>query len=216
MIETADVTAVETSGPTITKSFAAVLRDRLPGWSILPVLEWLASEGQRIDEPNDFTLALALRMHRAKAPIVRLRLSSKTLDPDRPGWSAVWHLGQPSDRNRVARFGFEKRASYIDSPISIVDRTKKPYHVALDSAHMTGAHPILKELAAQGVTDYLILPVRSKIGSASMALATDRMNGFSEFDLHKFCLLTDVIAPMLELAIKTDRADDFTHSNLSN
>ena len=131
--------------------FEHVLVDRLAGWSTVQVMEWAVKTGRHLTDVNDFTQQLATRMLEVHAPIIRLRLSIRTDNKHTPGWSAVWQLGQPFEPDRIARPGFLKRSSYLLSPLSVVDKTQKPYRVQLDGDNISDAHAILRELALKGL-----------------------------------------------------------------
>lgn len=179
-----------------------VLGDRLQGWRIVPILNWLAGVGRHLADANELTRQLALEMVSANAPIVRLRLSVRTHDENRPGWSAVWQLGRPLDRDRLARPGFLATDSYRGSPLSVVDQTQQPYRMRLDRGAVDDAHQTLRDLAAQGATDYLALPLRlDSLPLATIVLVTDRLDGFTSEDLKKFAVLVAAVAPVFEAVI---------------
>jgi len=177
-----------------------VLSDRLGGWPIVPVLNWMAQTGRHLTDANDLTRLLALQMVDVNAPIVRLRLTIRTNDEDVQGWSAVWQLGQPFEPDRIAQPGFLNRKAYHLSPLSVVDQTQELYRVQLDRDGVKNAHAVLRELAAQGATDYVALPLRiASPGLASIVLVTERLDGFTCEDIRKFAVLASIIAPTFEV-----------------
>jgi adenylate cyclase len=62
--------------------------------------------------------------------------------------------------------------------------------------------PILEELAAEGVTDYIALPLELSDGRRiAVTLATDQEYGFSRSDLVTLESLTGLLAPLLEIHV---------------
>lgn len=171
------------------------------GWALAPVLSWLFREGRFLDDPNELTQALALRLVEAGAPLVRLRLSLRADGPRLAGWAAVWTRGQPPDRDRVARTGLQRSPAYIGSPLEHIDRTGTPFRLRLEPAVPAAAHPLLHRLAAQGATDYLALPMPFADGRmASLVAVTDRCGGFGAADTGKLEALAEALSPVLEAA----------------
>ena len=184
------------------KVIAATLADRTPGWPIVGTLAWLASEGRFLDDPNELTRQLGDHLNSAGAPLIRLRLSVR-FDDDLPikGWAAVWQLGHPFQADRIGGPDLKSSPGYIGSPLEILDRTRQPFRTRLDREALNGAHRILKELAAQGATDYVALPMPYASGHlASMVIVTDRIGGFQKSDISKFKVLALTLASALEAA----------------
>ena len=69
----------------------------------------------------------------------------------------------------------------------------------------------MSELAAQGASDYLAIPLRVySIGLASLVVVTDRIGGFDEKDMVKFGVLAEAIAPVFELVELRRRSKERT------
>ncbi len=89
----------------------------------------------------------------------------------------------------------------------MVDQTQEPYRVKLDVEGIENAHAVLAELAAQGATDYVAIPLRiTSFGLASIALVSDRLDGFTAEDLKKFAVLASAIAPTFEAVFQHRRS----------
>ncbi|MDJ0949528.1 MAG: adenylate/guanylate cyclase domain-containing protein [Alphaproteobacteria bacterium] len=179
----------------------SVLTGTDEGWAPAPILDWLFREGRFLTDPNELTRELGIRMHEAGAPIVRLRLAMRTLHPLLAGWSAVWQASGELERDRVATHGLERKASYVGSPLAHVRRTRTSFRRRLDASLGATDHALLHDLAAQGATDYLAMPLVFTTGqSAAMVVVTDRAGGFTETDLSKFEALAVIVSPILEVA----------------
>lgn len=171
------------------------------GWALAPVLDWLFHDGRFVPDPNDLTAALGERLAAAGAPVVRLRLSMRTLHPLLTGWSAVWEKGGRLERDRVATHGLEQRASYVGSPLERVASTRQPFRRRLEAGLEAADHRLLHELAAQGATDYLAVPLLFTTGqTAAMVVVSARPGGFEDDDLAKMDLLAAALSPILETA----------------
>jgi adenylate cyclase len=90
--------------------------------------------------------------------------------------------------------------AFIGSPAERMLAADAPVRYRLDRL-APGAHRLLHELAAEGGTDYLMLPLRFSDRSRNvLAVATDRPGGFGTGDLAEFERLSHAAAAVLEIA----------------
>lgn len=64
-------------------------------------------------------------------PIWRSSLGIETLHPEDAGGQLVW-LAEEAPKAMVFYHGVENTSSYLDSPLRIVDETRKPFRTRLD------------------------------------------------------------------------------------
>lgn len=168
-------------------------------WATAPILDWLYREGRFLADPNDLTRELAERMVAEGAPLMRLRLAMRTLHPLLAGWSAVWEAGGRLERDRVATHGLERKSSYVGSPLERLVKTRTAVRRRLDGGLGPEDHTVLHELAAQGATDYLALPLPFTTGqAAAMVVVTGRSGGLSDADVAKCEAVAAAMTPILE------------------
>jgi adenylate cyclase len=168
-------------------------------WSLQPVVDWLFSEGRLIERDDAFLLELAHRLRAAGAPIERLVVSLLTLNPEFMAVTCTWL----ASTDRVRRFETERRIRetdrYIGSPMQQLYDTRKRVRQNLTDLP-EDAHSAYVELAEDGFTDYLALPILFAGGlGASMILSTRARAGFSEHDIENFRRLRDYCTPSFEV-----------------
>lgn len=168
-------------------------------WSIGPVIDWLLREGRLTADPVALVDGLAAQLLRAGAPLWRLRLGFFTIHPQVAAWAYVWKRGE---KTQIERFphGVRQSAAFIGSPAQRMMDSGAPVRYRL-GALAEADHRLLHELAAEGGTDYLLLPLRFSDGSRNVfAVATDIGRGFGARDLAHFEQLSHALGAALEAA----------------
>lgn len=127
----------------------------------------------------------------AVLPLSRIALILETLHPEDSGIRVTWQEGA-LDRRDTPRAGLATSSAYLNSPIYVVDQTERPFRWR--AGEPTGGMELLDELAAEGTTDYLIvpLPFQDKTRSAAISFATRAPGGFRDEDvtlLHRAAVL---------------------------
>jgi adenylate cyclase len=115
----------------------------------------------------------------AALPLSRISLILETLHPEDSGIRATWQEGA-LDRQEMSRAGIATSSSYLHSPVYIVDETNQPFRWR--AGEPTRDMELLDELAAEGTTDYLILPLpfQDTTRTAAMSFATRAPGGFDD------------------------------------
>ncbi len=168
-------------------------------WSPQPVIDWLFTEGRLIDDMSGFVLQLARCLRRCDAPIARLLVSFQTLNPEIVATSALWLQSGDSVQQYVAERSSNESDRYIGSPMQQLFNTGKRVRQRLDQLP-EDAHAAYTELADEGYTDYLALPVMFNWGLGSaIILSTQQSGGFSDSDISQFRLLRKYLAPIIEV-----------------
>ena len=168
-------------------------------WSVGPVIDWLLREGRLKADPVALVDSLAAQLLRAGAPLWRLRLGFFTIHPQVAAWAYVWKHGE---KTQIERFphGVRQSAAFIGSPAQRMMDSGAPVRYRLD-ALARADHRLLHELAAEGGTDYLLLPLRFSDGSRNVfAVATEFARGFDARDLANFEQLSHALGAALEAA----------------
>jgi adenylate cyclase len=163
------------------------------------VIDWLLREGRLNADPVALVDGLAAQLLRAGAPLWRLRLGFFTIHPQVAAWAYVWKRGETTQVERYPH-GVRQSAAFIGSPAQRMMDSGAPVRYRLDA--LAGAdHRLLHELAAEGGTDYLLLPLRFSDGSRNVfAVATDIARGFGAHDLANFEQLSHALGAALEAA----------------
>jgi adenylate cyclase len=168
-------------------------------WSPQPVIDWLFREGRMLDERSDFVWQLGHQLVASGAPVERLLLTIQTLNPEIAATSNTWMKSTDSIVDYSAQHGTLKTDRYIGSPMQQLFDTKKRVRQRLDQLP-EGAHAAYTELAEDGFTDYLALPILFSWGLGSAwILSTKCAQGFSHNDIENFRILRNYLAPIIEV-----------------
>jgi len=167
-------------------------------WQVAPVIDWLLREGRLNADPLALVNSLAARLLEAGAPLFRMRLAFFTLHPQLAAWAYVWMRGRETSVEQIP-YGVQQTDAYIGSPAQKMIESGACVRYRLDRL-APGDHRLLHRLAAEGGTDYALLPLLFSDGSRNvLAVTTDEPNGFTDGDLANFATLGHALAPVLEV-----------------
>ena len=111
-----------------------------------------------------------------------------------------WRRGDSLASETPREHGIDRQDVYLRSPIKLIHDGTPEVRRRLADPATPREFPILDELAAEGVTDYLIVPLRfSSQRVNAVSIATDRPGGFSEAELGRFKDLTLLLALVLDV-----------------
>ena len=148
---------------------------------------------------SEFVLQLAHQLIACGAPIERLLLTIQTLNPEIAATSNVWLRSSDSIVPFNAQHSTLKTDRYIGSPMQQLFETEKRVRQRLDQLP-EAAHSAYTELAEDGYTDYLALPILFNWGLGSaLILSTKCEQGFSDADIENFRVLRNYLSPIIEV-----------------
>ena len=139
---------------------------------------WLADHGGHRTTLLDLIAGLGLRLTAADVPVARIACALRDYHPEFIGRQYNWHRirgGEQVDRRYVPVVG----NVYLASPIRVIADGAEALrrHLAGPLAQLD--FPVLEELAADGMTDYLALPLLFSDGTRQfIAFASDKPEGF--------------------------------------
>ena len=165
------------------------------------MIDWLMTVGRRIESTNQFAHQLSHQLNAHGASIDRLMLSLLTLNPQLVGTSETWLKSTDTTTPIHASHGIRNSDRYIGSPLQVIYETHKRVRKRLENLP-ENAHRAYTELAEDGFTDYLALPVlfgEGKEPGAALILCTKQAGGFSDADIESFRQIRDYLAPVLEV-----------------
>jgi adenylate cyclase len=140
--------------------------------------------------------------------LLRMSCALATRHPQILGRQLVWRRDQPGVTTTPFPHGSERGASCVDSPLRLLHAGANRLRRRLTGARTRLDFPILQELAADGATDYLAVPVRfASGGQAYVSWATDRLHGFSRRDVAVLLAAVPALALRLEIdaAVEEER-----------
>jgi len=178
---------------------ASALNDHDGVWHLHPVPAWLLHEGWRQANRRLLFEQIGHRLNQAGVPVWRMAAFIPTLHPELYADSFFWN--RESGKARYQQSGHEVRqeAEYQNSPLLEVGRSGKPLRRRLTGPDALLDFPILRQMAEQGATDYIVLPVRfTRPQPVYLTFATDRPQGFGDKDIAVLSDLAEVFAPIIE------------------
>ena len=178
------------------------------------IADWLISSALGRNGVDSIFEGCCQRLHAAGVPLVRALTAFRTLHPLFSSVNLVWRLDRGVDRNPIPHEeGAFSTETWLRSPMRYLLDHRLPFlRRRLTGPHAIVDFPVLQELRAAGVTDYLcyLTPFSSEsepgtdpgsgtghgpdtelepgpgTGGIMGSWATDRPSGFSEEDLRVF------------------------------
>ncbi len=174
-------------------------------WCANPFVEWLLTEGWSITDPTELVERLAKRLVEAGFPVSRLVCLIRTLHPQVIGTRYMWRRYSGVTNLRYKEYspphGVLQTSQYVDSPlVAILDGAAGGIRRRLDIPGVRLDFPILKELHAQGATDYIAMPLVFSDGQINaITFTADRPGGFSTPELEQLYQMLPVLARLVEV-----------------
>jgi adenylate cyclase len=174
-------------------------------WCASPVVAWLLTEGWSITDPTELVERLAKRLVAAGLPLWRLVCLIRTLHPQVIGTRYIWRRDSGVTNLRYKEYSPShdvlQTSQYVDSPLAaILDGAAGGIRRRLDIPGVELDFSILKELHAEGGTDYVAMPLVFSDGQINaITFTADRPGGFTTPELQQMCELLPVLARLLEV-----------------
>jgi len=148
---------------------------------------WLLEEASAERQMIDLLVKLIRRMKAAGSSIDRLTLHIGTLHPQLVGFAWVWSADDGfCDEVRVADAAIDSDA-YKLNPLQRIVETGETIRRAPNEPSAQAEFPIMTELAATGMTDYVAIPLSGLDTRNAITIATKVAGGFAEAEID--CLI---------------------------
>jgi adenylate cyclase len=159
------------------------------------VREWLIDGGRSAPVPGDMIDSLCRQLIAAGIPLFRVDFYIRTLHPDIFGRNFIWKPDEPIQIG-TADYDVLDSQQFLVSPIAIVSREGREVRARVDDPE-SARYPIVEDLRAEGVTDYIALPIRFIDGSAhTTSWTTKQEGGFTDEQVDA---LRSIMAPLSRL-----------------
>jgi adenylate cyclase len=169
-----------------------------------PLARWLVTEAYKITGTAALVRAIGEHLVAAGIPLYRLGYFQLTLHPELAGKGYTWRRGHDTETGS-APHGLLQEARYRDNPLPAVFEQRKTIRVRLEQIAEVQA-PILRQLKAEGATDYVALPLIFSTGHVDgLSVVSDRPGGFSAADLDRMYMLQFAFARLVEIHSLRDR-----------
>jgi adenylate cyclase len=175
------------------RSIQARMRDT----EMKAIADWLIDGARSAPLPQQVLAQLCERLVACGIPLWRVAVFVRTLHPQVMGRRLVWRPGAEVEISE-APFELLETAIFRESPILRVYRTGRPIRRQLAGPDHVDDFPILAELRAEGVTDYLVLPLIFTDGAVHAVTCTTREpGGFTE---RQIAGLEAILTPLARVA----------------
>jgi adenylate cyclase len=163
------------------------------------ILRWLQDEGGRYRTTAPFLEDFAQELTRSGIDVARVTTGIPILHPQVDSLSCLWERGKPvtERRFRLADGGLHQLQN---SPMAIVYGRGEAVRRTIGASPEAGEFPIISDLRAQGMTDYLALPLPFSDGSwKAITFVTDHAGGFRPEVISHLEKLVPTLAMILEV-----------------
>jgi adenylate cyclase len=175
-----------------------------------PLAHWFVTEAYRITDTAAFIAAAGEHLGAAGIALYRLAYFQFTLHPELAGKSYTWRRGGDTAVGS-APHGMQSETYYRDNPLPVVVEQRKTIRVRLEESEPQS--PVLRELKAEGATDYVALPLIFSTGHVdALSVVSDRAGGFSDADLERMYLLQFAFARIVEVHSLRDSAENLLNA----
>jgi len=200
----APLTLPAPGAPSSAAANGAVLAARELAWATDPVAAWLATDALELVDMAQLFAGICDRLLEHGLPLSRAGMGLRSFHPEVFARGYTWRRGLPIEE--VTRdYAVPGSPMYLDSPVRLLHEGAGALRLRLDDPHAAAAFPITRELAAEGHTDYVIMPLPTR-GSLPnfVSWTTDRPGGFDAADLRRL----DDLMPLIALRIALEAAYD--------
>ena len=172
---------------------------------IHPVSEWLLRHASGSQPPRSLDVEALLEqlgrlLREQGVRVSRASLSVRTYHPEICVQNVVWSVEQGTRSDTILHFDLLTPA-YQNSPVALVTAGGGAIRRRLTGPDAELDFPICRDLAQQGATDYLILPLDFSDGRRTyVSFCTDEVAGFSPEHIDALTELAPYLAVRIELA----------------
>lgn len=160
-------------------------------------ISWLADGARSAARSQDVLEQLCMRLVDCGLPLWRVAVFVRTLHPLLMGRSFVWRQGFEVEVSE-APFQLLADAVFLTSPVQRIYATGQAIRRRLADPNCPDDFPILAELRAEAVSDYLALPLSFTNGEIHVATFTTRQPG--GFSADQAAALESVGPPLARVA----------------
>jgi len=164
-----------------------------------PFIDWLVQDAWKAGSSQDLVTRLAEALVAAGVPLWRLRLLIRTLHPQLFALTYTWQRDGDGIEEFEATHAGLQSVEYLNSPFAPILKGEGGVRRRLDGPDPRLDFPILKDLVAEGATDYVAMPLRFSDGLINVVtLTSDRPGGFSTEELGRFYEILPSLGRLVE------------------
>ena len=162
------------------------------------LIEWLVDGARSAPNPPRMMAETCERMVAAGLPLWRVGVFVRTLHPDVIGRNFVWRPGAEVVVG-TANYDVLDSPEFLRSPLAIVFNERREIRARMDGPDAK-RFPLFDDLRAEGVTDYIALPLLQVDGTAhASSWTTKQPSGFTDAQLAAIRGLIPALARLIEV-----------------
>ena len=162
------------------------------------LIEWLVDGARSAPSPPRMMTETCERMVAAGLPLWRVGVFVRTLHPNVIGRNFVWRPGAEVVAG-TANYDVLDSPEFLRSPLAIVFNERREIRARMDGPD-ANRFPLFDDLRAEGVTDYIALPLLQVDGTAhASSWTTKQPRGFTDAQLAAIRGLIPALARLIEV-----------------
>ncbi len=170
------------------------------------ITEWIVGGARSASSPAQSIAEICERLVDAGLPLWRVGLFVRTLHPDIFGRNFIWKPGADLVAG-TTDFDIQDSPQFNNSPLAIVFRQGLEVRCRLDDPESKHFPFLDEDMRAEGVTDYVALPLRFTDGSLhASSWTTKNPGGFTDEQLSALRSLVPPLTRMIEIVNLTRKA----------
>jgi len=169
----------------------------MPRCNASAIADWLTDGARSAALPQEVLAQLCEQLLACGIPLSRAAVLVRTLHPEVTGRRFLW---RPESGVEVGELVFARLQTpdFLDSPVARVYATAAPMRRRLANADEAAEFALLRDLRADGATDYLAVPLLFTDGTVHVASWTTRQpEGFADEHID---VLHSITAPLARVA----------------
>jgi adenylate cyclase len=179
------------------------------------ITDWLIDGARSTASPPLMVAELCERLVAAGLPLWRVGVFVRTLHPDILGFNFIWKPGTEVAVG-TADFDFPYSPEYRNSPLAIVFGEGREVRHLIDDPE-SRRFPFLDDMRAEGVSDYIALPLHATDGSVhATSWTTKQPGGFGDQQLSGLRSLMPPLARLVEITNQRRRASILLDTYVGN
>jgi adenylate cyclase len=179
------------------------------------IIDWLIDGARTASSPPKMMAETCERLVQAGLPLWRVGIFVRTLHPDILGVNFIWRQGAEVVFGS-ARHDLLDSPEFLSSPLAFVFGEGREVRHRLDDRRTSNV-PFFDDMRAEGVTDYIALPLLFIDGSVNASSwTTKRPGGFSDDELATLRTLVTPLARIIEIVNLTRKASNLLDTYVGN
>lgn len=172
-----------------------------------PLVNWLMRDAASLTSPEAFTAALSHKFRDNGIALTRLSVLIWSLHPMIAGKNFVWEKDTDEVTTYAPSYEIYDHPSFMNSPMHHVSAGLGGVRQKLETQSLQKSYPIIDDLRAKGVTDYVAMPIPFSDGQINvLTLATDNPDGFTTAELGLIFECSSVISRFYEVFTQRENA----------